>query len=80
MVLVLNHQNQISEFILTLLGFYSQEEFTNAAYHFSGNEELFDPELWERQQAISIEDLLNKEYYYYPNDTIFTENPGYGKD
>ena len=79
-VLVLNHKNQISEFILTLLGFYSQEEFTNAAYHFSGNEELFDPELWERQQAISIEDLLNKEYYYYPNDTIFTENPGYGKD
>ncbi|MGN1262346.1 MAG: ATP-binding cassette domain-containing protein [Candidatus Enteromonas sp.] len=79
-VLVLNHHNQISEFILTLLGYYSQDEFTNAAYHFSKNEELFDPELWEKQQAISIDDLLGKEFYYYPNDTVFTKNPGYGKE
>ncbi|MGM9813714.1 MAG: ATP-binding cassette domain-containing protein [Candidatus Enteromonas sp.] len=79
MIVVLNHRNQISEFILTLVGLYSQDYFTNAAYHFTDNPK-FDAAMWEKQQQIGLDDFLSKEYYYYPNETVFTKNPGYGKN
>jgi len=76
MVLVLNHSNEESDFIFTLLGFYGQDEFTNALYHFAGDEKE-NKTLWENQQQIAIETILNKTYYYYPNNSIFTKNDSY---
>ncbi|MDY5441245.1 MAG: ABC transporter ATP-binding protein/permease [Candidatus Enteromonas sp.] len=77
MMLVLNSKKTVPEFVLTLLGFYSQEEFANAAYHFSHSDK-FDPDLWETQQSITFDEILNKKYYYYPNNTIYEKNPAYG--
>lgn len=77
MMIVLNHRNQLTEFVLTLLGYYGQDEFANAIYHFSKQEDKMDKELWEKQQSFTIDDLLNQEYYYYPNDSIYQKNSSY---
>ena len=76
-MIVLNHQNEVTEFVLTLLGLYDQDMFANAIYHFSDDKVNFNEELWKKQQAIDVKTMLGKEYYYYPNDTIFHENPNY---
>ncbi len=77
MVLVLNHKNAMTEFVLTLLGYYGQDEFANAIYYYSDQKDKMDMDLWEKQQSFTVEDLLNKEYYYYPNDSIYTYNDIY---
>ena len=73
MVIVLNHKNALSEFTLTLLGYYSQDEFANAIYKFSEQNDKFSPELWEKQNKISFETLMNKTYTYYPNNSVLTK-------
>lgn len=70
-MVVLNHRNQVTEFVLTLLGFYSQDEFTNAIYKYS-DDPRFSPTLWEKQTSIDVADLIGHTYYYYPNDSVFT--------
>ncbi len=77
MILVLNHKNAMTEFVLTLLGYYGQDEFSNAIYYYSDQKDKMDMDLWEKQQSFTVEDLLNKEYYYYPNDSIYTFNDAY---
>lgn len=78
LLLVLNHNNKESDFVLTLLGFYGQDEFLNDLYHFSDDDNE-DEELWEKQQQIDFEEIVNKEFYYYSNDKIFKYNEDYGK-
>ena len=76
-MIVLNHQNEVTEFVLTLLGLYDQDMFANAIYYFSEDKVNFKEDLWKKQQSIDVKDLLGKKDYYYPNDTIFHENPSY---
>ena len=76
MVIVLNHQNEVTEFVLTLLGFYSQDEFANAIYKFS-KDPRFDAALWEKQTSIDVSRMVGKEYMYYPNDSVFHKNDNY---
>ena len=80
MMIVLNHNNQITEFVLTLLGYYGQDEFANAIYYYSDQKDKMDEALWEKQQSLDVSTLLNKEYYYYPNDSIYTYNSLYNPD
>ncbi len=77
MVLVLNHKNAMTEFVLTLLGYYGQDEFANAIYYYSDQKDKMDMDLWEKQQSFTVNDLLNKEYYYYPNDSIYEYDESY---
>lgn len=77
MVLVLNHKNAMTEFVLTLLGYYGQDEFANAIYYYSDQKDKMDMDLWEKQQSFTVDDLLNKEYYYYPNDSIYEYDESY---
>ena len=79
LMIVLNHENEVTEFVLTLLGLYDQEMFANAIYHFS-DDPRFDEKLWEKQQSITVDDMLGKKYTYYPNDSIFHENPNYNPE
>ena len=75
-MIVLNHSNRITEFILTLLGYYGQKDFLNALYYYSGetDSEFFDEEAFKQHQSISIDSLLGKTYDYYPNNTIYDSN------
>lgn len=77
MMIVLNNKNEITEFVLTLLGYYGQDEFANAIYYYSDQKDKMDQSLWEKQQSFTVEQLLNKEYYYYPNDSLYEYNDNY---
>ncbi|MCR5079129.1 MAG: ABC transporter ATP-binding protein/permease [Bacilli bacterium] len=81
MMLVLNHSGKISDLILTMLGYYSQEDLMNYIYYYGYEED--DPirvkyfteerqKQFQESRQISIEKLMAKTFHYYPNDTIFS--------
>lgn len=72
-MIVLSKDENITDFLLTLLGYYSQDTFMNLIYKFSDNEK-YDDAKFQESKKIALSELMNKEFYYYPNDTIITEN------
>ena len=70
-------KSSVSDCVLAEIVIYDQDMFANAIYHFSDDKVNFNEELWKKQQAIDVKTMIGKEYYYYPNDTIFHENPNY---
>ena len=75
-MIVLNHNNRITEFILTLLGYYGQDDFLNALYYYSDETDssYYDKTSFENHQSISLDTLLGKTYDYYPNDYVYLSN------
>lgn len=73
LVLVLNQNDELTDLLLAQLGYYSQEEFLNIAYKTDSNSANYDKELDKFQ--FSYEELLNKTFVYYPNNTVFTKLP-----
>lgn len=71
-MLVLNKDGLISDLTLAQLGFYSQEEFINKVFEAidddNYNEDLPDKNMF------SYEELKNKKFMWYPNDTVFKES------
>lgn len=59
----------LSDLTLAETGYLSQEEFLNNVYQAIGSD-LYDPEL--EKNRFSYEELMSKEFLYYPNDSIFT--------
>lgn len=81
MMLVLNHKGQISDMMLTMLGYYSQEDLMNYIYYYGYDADdpirvkYFTPErqkAFEDSRRVSIDKLMSKTFHYYPNDTIFS--------
>lgn len=67
-MLVVNEDQELTDLLLAQLGYYTQEEFLDiiddaiAGTHDSSNKDRF-----------SYDELLNKTFIYYPNDTIFKQ-------
>ena len=67
-MLVVNKDQELTDLLLAQLGYYTQEEFLDiiddaiAGSHDSSNKDRF-----------SYDELLNKTFIYYPNDTIFKQ-------
>ena len=74
-MLVLNSNDNVSDFLLTLLGYYSQDTFMNLIYRFT-DDEKYDDAKFQEDKKIALSTLMNKEFVYYPNDTVFKENSG----
>lgn len=74
-MIVLNGNEMITDFTLTLLGYYSQDTFMNLIYKYTENEK-YDDQKFQKDKQIALTDLMSKEFYYYPNDTILTANTG----
>lgn len=84
MMLVLNHEDMVTEFVLTLLGYYSQTQFMNAVYHYTAEtdpatgQKVYDPEYddakFQQDKTIDMDKILNKPYYYYPNNNVYVKN------
>jgi len=80
-MLVLSSDEKVTDLTLTLLGYFSQDAFLNVVYKYNtdanGNpEEGYDESLYERTKSFAEEDILNKPFYYYGNNTVFTKNSG----
>lgn len=70
-MIVVSDKAAIADLILAQYGYFSQEEFLNLAYK-AVNDEDYDESLL--REKFPIDDILGKEFTWYPNDTVFTPN------
>lgn len=71
-VLVLNKDDELADVLLARLGYYTQEEFINLIYK-AAEDPNYNAEL-SHGQYFTNEELLNKVFTWYPNDTVYTKN------
>lgn len=72
-IVVLDKNHSLSDLLLTQLGYLTEDEFFNLIFKeeassLSGN---YDPDLYV--DHLSYEDILNKKFYWYPNDLIYQD-------
>ncbi len=70
-MLVLNSEDELSDLLLARFGFFTQDEFLELANKAMSDD--YDKELY--RDSFSYDELLGKTLKWYPNDTIFEENP-----
>lgn len=83
-MIVLDQNQAITDFLLTLLGYYSQDDFLNVVYHYNTDENGKHDEHWseetekayESRKSLALDTLMGKSFIYYPNDTIYQRNSG----
>jgi putative ABC transport system permease protein len=80
--IVLSSDDQLTDFMLTLLGYFSQDEFMNIIYKFNTDDDgnpdsRYNDELYQKTKQFAISDLVNKEFTYYPNNVVFEKNENY---
>lgn len=73
-MIVLTDDQELNDLILAQLGYYSQEEFLNLVYRAVENEDLYNPDL--DKDRFSYDELMNKKFYWYPNNTVYNQIPG----
>lgn len=76
-MIVVNNKQELTDLLLAQLGYYTQEEFLNCAYHYGNNEAEYNPSL--DKNRFSFEELVGKvlpykKFYYYPNDAIYKKS------
>ncbi len=69
-MIVLDEESRLTDLLLAQLGYYTQEEFFNIVYHATDDTDYL-PSL--DKDKFSYEELMNKEFIWYPNDTVFNE-------
>ena len=72
-MLVVSKETELTDLVLAKLGYYTDEEFLNLLYDATGEDDKYDPDL--RRPEFSYEELLSKEFVFYPNDVIFKDDP-----
>lgn len=68
-MIVVDDEVSLTDLLLAQYGYFSQKEFLNLAYKAVGDED-YDEALWKGK--FSYEELIGKEFVWYPNDTVFT--------
>ena len=73
MMLVVSKDSELTDIFLAQVGYYSEDQFIDVIDKYVNGKEI---EL--QPDRFTYEELLNKEFYYYPNDSIFyePETPG----
>lgn len=73
-MIVVSDDNELTDMLLTQLGYYSQEQFMNIIYR-NTDDSKYNPDLDKKD--FSYDELIGKRFTYYPNDTIYnrTTNP-----
>lgn len=77
LMLVLNGHDAVTDFVLTELGYYSQDEFLTAIDKFSKEEDSsysYDYDPSQFKDAFTLEEIQSKDFYYFPNDSVFSPN------
>ena len=69
-MLVIDEKDEISDLLLAMLGYYSQEEFQEIVV--KATEKNYNGELYKA--SFTYEELLSKSLYWYPNDSVYTKN------
>ena len=67
-MIVLNSNDRLNDILLARLGYYTQDEFVNII-HKADENESYKPE--NDKLYFIYEELLGKEFTWYPNDSVF---------
>lgn len=67
-VLVVDQKQALTDLLLAEFGYYTQDEFLDLAYS-TDNDSI------KYKDRFTYEELLDKTFTYYPNDTVFTKYP-----
>ena len=70
-MVVLSHDQKLTDLLLAQLGIYTQEQFLNSVYAYA-NEDLYDKD--SDKKNFTYEEILGKKFVWYPNDDIYTMN------
>ncbi len=69
-MLVLDKNEELSDLLLAMLGYYSQTEFEEIVRKATSTDGSYDDGIY--RDSFTYEELLGKELTWYPNDTIFS--------
>ena len=72
-MLVISKDDEISDLLLAMLGYYTQEQFEEIVV--KATEKEYDEENYKT--SFTYEELLSKSFWWYPNDTIFTKETSF---
>lgn len=67
-MIVVDDEVSLTDLLLAQYGYFSQKEFLNLAYK-AVDDEDYDAALWK--DRFSYDELIGKEFVWYPNDTVF---------
>jgi len=70
-MIVIDPESMLTDVLLAQLGYYSQDEFLNVIYD-AIEDDHFDESLF--REHFTFEELLDRKFTWYPNDTILTKN------
>ncbi len=73
-MLVLNPDEEISDLLLAAFGYYTQEEFLSVVDKAIAEDENYGGNANYREY-FEYDELIGKEFVYYPTDTVFTKDP-----
>ncbi|MDE6029145.1 MAG: ABC transporter ATP-binding protein/permease [Clostridiales bacterium] len=68
-MIVVDDDVSLTDLLLAQFGYFSQDEFLNLAYK-AVDDEGYNEALWK--DKFTYDELLGKEFVWYPNDTVFT--------
>ncbi len=71
-MIVVSDKTELTDILLASLGYYTQEEFFNIMFKSTETDD-YDSSL--DKDKFTYEELLNKTFTYYPNDTVFNTTP-----
>ena len=73
-MLVLNPDEEISDLLLAAFGYYTQEEFLSIVDKAINEDEDYEGNSHYREY-FDYDELVGKEFVYYPTDSVFTKDP-----
>ena len=70
-MIVLSKEQKLTDLLLAQLGIYTQEQFLNSVYSYS---DLGSYDESNDKKEFTFEEILGKEFTWYPNDAVYTKN------
>jgi putative ABC transport system permease protein len=70
-LIVVNNDEVLNDLLLAQVGYYTQEEFINIAHSTDSESGKYKEDL--DKYEFSYEELMNKVFTYYPNDTVYSK-------
>lgn len=69
-MLVLNSEDELSDLLLARFGYYTQEEFLEIINKVT-SDDTYESDIY--RDSFAYDELIGKEFTWYPNDTVFKE-------
>ena len=69
-MLVLNSEDELSDLLLARFGYYTQEEFLEIITKVT-SDDTYESDIY--RDSFAYDELIGKEFTWYPNDTVFKE-------